>query len=165
MEDKNYVICNVCGGRGGWLGGAKFLPEDPWVYCQFCSGFGFYEKEPDESSDNFFAEYVGYKKKIIEALTDSICEVKNYTTEDMGKTIEITIMPYNRGRFSDFVFLILKLSHYSTKINIRVIQEFLYKEETNAYVHVWKLVLEPNELSDLDGFHDIIKLWERNGGR
>ncbi len=163
MENKIKVSCNVCGGKGGWNNKKPDPYDSAWQDCYFCDGFGFYEKEPSETHNTFFGEYLGYKKRIIEALTDNICQVKNYTTENMGQTIEISIIPYNRGVFSDFVNYILKLGHYSSKLEIKVIQEFYYKPETNNYTHGWKLILEPNELSDLDGFYDIIKLWERKG--
>jgi hypothetical protein len=159
--ENNHVVCNVCGGKGGWKSDGI-----NWTDCGYCDGFGFYEDYEDENKQKFLLKYSGYKKRIIESLEDTVCHVEKFTTEDMGKTIVINILPYHKGIFSEFVGYILKLGYYSKTLDIKVQQNFYFEPKKQKYANEWNIILKPDSLDDLDGFVDIVDFWgSKVGGK
>lgn len=158
MDNKIVqVICRVCGGKGGCYVRAK-----EWIDCGYCDGFGFHaQEEQDDTEQSLLLKYNLYRKQISELLLESIANVDSFDTFDAGKTITIHISPYNRNVFGEFTKFILKLAHYSTTIEIKLLQEFYYKKDGDKYSSKWVLVLKPDTLSDLEGFIDVLKYWDR----
>jgi hypothetical protein len=165
MDNKINVVCKVCGGKGGWPIDRRSPFDDNWMDCGYCEGYGFHEKQDEEPDvQSKIHAYNGYRKQIIDLLNEVVANVDSFTTTDGGKTIEIQISPYSKQIFSDFVKFVLKLSLYSTKIDIKVTQDYYCKKGTDKYTYQWKIFLQPDELRDLEGFIDVVKLWDKKGG-
>jgi hypothetical protein len=163
MEDNfnSMTTCPVCDGKGGWKLSPKTPFESNWSECHYCNSLGFVFDDTDEKSKSFLLEYSSYKKRIVELLSDHICQVTSYTTDDMGKKIKLKVVPFSKEVFARFTDFVLRLGHFSKNINISVAQVYFFKERDQKCYHHWEIRLEPDMITDLDGFVDIIRLWDK----
>jgi hypothetical protein len=163
MGSNSKVICGVCNGKGGWKKDVSSPVDDNWNQCPYCDGYGFLDDTngDDKRKEAHILKYNHYKKLITELLSDSICSITNFTTDDSGKTIKIRVAPYNKTAFTQFAEYVLKIGHYSSKINIRLSQQYFFDEKFGKCFFYWELILEPDDLSDMDGFVDAIKIWKK----
>jgi hypothetical protein len=160
--NTKFVVCYVCGGKGGWKKDKRTPLDSNWVDCPYCDGYGFIKEDAEQKNNEALIHtYNHYKKIITELLTDEICSVQSFTTEDMGKTIVIKIIPYDKKTFQEFVSYLLKFGAYSKTLKVDMIQKHIFDKKTNKFYPSWELVLYPDNLEALDGFIDLIKLWDK----
>ena len=154
------TICKVCGGLGGWKKEVKHWSDTNWNDCHYCEGYGFIDGETKEQSDSsFLLAYNGYKKIITDVL-ENYGKLISYQTQDQGKSIEISLVPNNKQAFADFTKALLKFGYFHTRLNVTMYQAFFYEPTDGLFHYYWKMVLSPQELTDLDGFVDLIRQWE-----
>lgn len=162
MEIK---ICAVCFGKGGWKKGAVHPWDDTFQDCHFCNGLGFYKYDGETEEDkNFIPEYTKYKEEII-SLLNKYGKVDSFETSNLAQTIEINFVAKERDkrqkdRLADFIKLSLKMGAYSRRLGIEIQKVYFYEPDNDMMKHYWRFKLEPKELEDLDGFIDLIELWE-----
>lgn len=163
MENKPKVICGVCNGKGGWSKEKKNPIDDNWIDCGYCDGYGFHNDSETSLNkyESHILNYNRYKKIITELLQDTICSVTEFTTDDMGQTLRLRIVPYGKTMFSQFTEYLLKVSAYSQRVDIELNQKFYYDLKHKSCFYYWELVIRPKELSDLDGIVDVIRLWKK----
>jgi hypothetical protein len=163
MEDNQKVICGVCSGKGGWEKDVRTPLDDKWNDCPYCDGYGFIDATSEGAIKNeaHIFRYNHYKKLITDLISDSVCTVEEFTTNDMGKTIKLRVVPHNKPKFTQFVEYIVKVGHFSNRINIGLSQKYYFDSKYRKLFFYWEIMLEPNELTDLDGFVDAIKIFEK----
>jgi hypothetical protein len=164
MDNKIKIACPICGGKGGSRKQAFDWKDSNWSDCLFCDHYGFIEIENSKSEDgSIFLEYNKYRKIITEKLSEVVGEVVSYKTEDMGKSVVINIIPYHTKQFAEFVKYSLKISLYSRNIIIGIHQVFHYNQVTDKLHYNWCIYIDTTNLADLDGFVDMLDIWEKRG--
>jgi hypothetical protein len=165
MEAKTKGICKVCNGKGGWKKEARFWFDEDWQDCLYCEGYGFVEQEGESLSEvSFLLRYNGYKKMITDVM-DNFGKIISYTTVDKASTIEISYMPKDRLDFANFAKMLMKFAHFNNALKLEIQQVFFYEPKEDKHHYYWRIVLKPSELSDLDGFVDFIRAWEKSKRR
>lgn len=166
MESKPTVkkVCGVCGGKGGWKIKADFWWDNNWNDCPYCNGLCFVDEEEQEEENSYLLTYNSYKKKITDIL-DDFGRLISYSTTEHGKNIEISLIPTNKDFFLQFSKAFLKFGYLNKRLNVSVNQVLYYEPTDDLFHYYWKLVLMPDDISDLDGFIDLLKTWEDKLGK
>lgn len=157
MADK--IICPCCSGKGGFKNNKNGALGIDWADCPICEGYGFTDKQEDKSG-----EYFEYREAIIDNIYN-LADVDFIVSETLESDMKIVVVPKDRRVWKNFLRAILRLSYHDTRVQILPRQTFYYDQESDRPYHsFWEIQIEMMQMSDLDGFIDLLKAYNEGDG-
>jgi hypothetical protein len=154
----NKVACPVCTGKGGFRKLKQDYLDTNWVDCAYCDGYGFVEDTMTEDDARDFLTFSNYRNKIINELSP-VGDVKVLSSEHLGKDMYIQVVPTNKKVWIPFLKMLNKFSAYSVSLTATPKQVFFYDKDKDTHHYYLELYITTDSLQALDGFIELIQLF------